>query len=167
VDLITMTVIVEIPKGSRNKYEFDERLGLFKLDRMLFSSVHYPAEYGFVRETLGDDGDPLDALVIAGEPTFTGCAIEAKPLGLFQMRDEKGLDDKILSVPVQDPQWNWMETLDDVPQNLLAEIQHFFSIYKDLEDKGVTVEGWQDRAAAVRVIEAAKRAFREAEAKGQ
>ncbi len=159
----TILVTVEIPKGSRNKYEFDEELGLFKLDRMLFSSVHYPADYGFVRGAWGEDDDPLDAMVIAGEPTFTGCVIEAKPLGLFKMRDEAGVDQKILCVPVSDPQWNWMQTLEDVPKHLLLEIQHFFSIYKDLEQKKVVVEGWRDREEALRVIEAARAAFAERE----
>ncbi len=159
MELNTILVTVEIPKGSRNKYEFDEELGLFKLDRMLFSSVHYPADYGFVREAWGEDGDPLDAMVIAGEPTFTGCVIEAKPLGLFKMRDEAGIDHKILSVPVSDPQWSWMQTLDDVPKHLLLEIEHFFSIYKDLEQKKVATEGWQSREDALKVIEAAQKAF--------
>ncbi len=161
MDPDTLLVTVEIPKGSRNKYEFDPELGLFRLDRMLFSSVHYPVEYGFVRESLAEDGDPLDAMVITGEPTFTGCVIETKPLGLFEMRDEKGLDHKVLSVPLRDPQWNWMKKLDDVPRSLLKEIEHFFSIYKDLEGGSVTVQGWEDQAAATKVIEAARKAFRE------
>jgi inorganic pyrophosphatase len=156
-------VIVEIPKGSRNKYEFDEELGMFKLDRMLFSSVHYPAEYGYIREAWGEDGDPLDALVISGEPTFTGCVIEAKPLALFQMKDEAGIDSKILCVPFKDPQWNWMGKLDDVPHNLLQEIEHFFTIYKELEGKKSEVHGWSDQKAALDAIEAARRRFAERE----
>ena len=156
-------VTVEIPKGSRNKYEFDEELGLFRLDRMLFSSVHYPADYGFVRDTMGEDADPLDAMVIVGEPTFTGCVIAAKPVGVFKMRDEKGLDHKILCVPVSDPQWNWVEKLEDVPGHLLLEIEHFFSIYKDLEMKKVGIEGWEGLSSALRVIDEAQRRFREGE----
>jgi inorganic pyrophosphatase len=154
-------VIVEIPKGSRNKYEWDEELGMFKLDRMLFSSVHYPAEYGFIREAWGDDGDPLDALVISGEPTFSGCVIEAKPLGLFQMRDEAGVDSKVLCVPFKDPQWNWMNELEDVPKNLLQEIEHFFAIYTELEGKKVELKGWHGRKAGLKEIEAARKRFAE------
>ena len=163
----TVLITVEIPKGSRNKYEFDEELGLFKLDRMLFSSVHYPAEYGFIREAWGEDGDPLDALVITGEPTFTGCVIEAKPLGVFQMRDEAGVDSKILCVPVKDPQWNWMDNLDDVPRNLLQEIEHFFSIYKDLEGMKADVQGWQAQEAAGTIIADARRRFQSREQKNR
>jgi inorganic pyrophosphatase len=163
VDAVTVLVTVEIPKGSRNKYEFDEELGMFKLDRMLFSSVHYPAEYGFIRGAWGEDGDPLDALVITGEPTFTGCVIDAKPLGLFQMRDEEGMDDKILCVPLKDPQWNWMDSLEDVPKMLLEEIEHFFSIYKELEGKKSEVEGWHDQQAALAVVDSARRRFEERE----
>jgi inorganic pyrophosphatase len=159
VDTGSILVTVEIPKGSRNKYEFDEKRGRFKLDRMLFSSVHYPAEYGFVEETHAEDGDALDAMVIVGEPTFTGCLIEAKPVGLFKMWDEKGLDHKILCVPVHDPQWNWLHKLSDVPEHLLDEIEHFFSIYKDLEMKKTRVKGWEDADAAWVVIERAREAF--------
>ncbi len=161
VDPKTVLVTVEIPKGSRNKYEFDEELGLFKLDRMLFSSVHYPTEYGFVRGAWGEDGDPLDALVITGEPTFTGCVIEVKPLGLFQMKDEAGIDSKVLCVPLNDPQWNWMKNLDDVPKMLLQEIENFFSIYTQLEDKKAQVEGWHDQGRALEEIEAGRRRFKE------
>lgn len=154
----SILVTVEIPKGSRNKYEYDEERRRFRLDRMLFSSVHYPADYGFVEEALGEDGDPLDAMVLVGEATFPGCLIEAKPIGLFKMWDEKGLDHKILCVPVSDPQWNWVEDLGDVPEHLLDEIEHFFAIYKDLEMKKTRVKGWEDRAAAWEVIERARAA---------
>jgi inorganic pyrophosphatase len=157
----TILVTIEIPKGSRNKYEYDEGLGMFKLDRMLFSSVHYPTEYGFVRETWGEDGDPLDALVITGEPTFTGCVIEAKPLGLFHMEDEAGIDDKILCVPFKDPQWNWMDSLDDVPKSLLQEIENFFKIYTELEGKKAHVEGWDSQGSAMKVLDEARRRFEE------
>lgn len=152
-------VIVEIPKGSRNKYEYDKERKLFKYDRMLFSSVHYPSDYGYVPDTLAEDGDALDALVLLGEPTFPGCLIEAKPIGLFKMWDEKGVDYKILCVPVNDPQWNWAEDLDDVPKHLLREIQHFFEVYKDLEEKKTGVEGWENRSHALLAIEAARAAF--------
>lgn len=157
----SILVTVEIPKGSRNKYEYDPRLGSFKLDRMLFSSVHYPSDYGFVQETLAEDGDPLDAMVIVGEATFTGCVIEAKPIGLFKMWDEKGLDHKILCVPVRDPQWNWLSDIGDVPAHLLLEMEHFYSIYKDLEMKKTRVGGWESVAEAWGVIEKARRAYAE------
>jgi inorganic pyrophosphatase len=152
-------VVVEIPKGSRNKYEYDEKLGCFKFDRLLFSSVHYPADYGFVPDTLAEDGDPLDALVVLEEPTFTGCLIEAKPVGLFKMWDEKGPDHKILCVPVADPRWNYINSLEEVPQHLLHEISHFFEVYKDLEAKKTGVEGWESKEDAYRIIEAAVAAY--------
>ncbi|MCL4499254.1 MAG: inorganic diphosphatase [Actinobacteria bacterium] len=152
----TVTVVVEIPKGSRNKYEWDERLKGFRYDRMLFSSVHYPADYGFIPDTLAEDGDTLDALVLVTEPTFTGCIIEAKPVGLFKMWDEKGVDDKILCVPVGDTLWNYIDDIEEVPPHLLNEIGHFFDVYKDLEAKRTSIEGWEGRETAIRSIETAK-----------
>lgn len=148
----TINVMIEIPKGCRNKYEYDKDRKVIKFDRMLFSAVHYPSDYGFVPDTLAQDGDPLDALVLVWEPTFPGCFIEAKPVGLFKMWDEKGPDEKILCVPIGDPLWNHIKSLKDVPPHLLKEIEHFFMIYKDLEDKKTGVEGWEDRAAAIRII---------------
>jgi inorganic pyrophosphatase len=159
-DLGTVDVIVEIPKGSRNKYEYDREKGTFKLDRMLFSSMHYPSDYGFIRDTLAEDGDPLDALVLVTEPTFPGCLIESKPVGMFKMRDEKGIDYKILCVPVGDPLWNPIDGLGDVPPHLLIEIEHFFDVYKELERKKTAVEGWEDAASAQRVIRLARDMFR-------
>ncbi len=155
----SVDVIVEIPKGSRNKYEYDGPKGAFKLDRMLFSSMHYPSDYGFIKDTLAEDGDPLDALVLVTEPTFPGCLIESKPVGLFKMRDEKGIDHKILCVPVGDPLWNHIGTLKDVPPHLLIEIEHFFDVYKELERKKTAVEGWEDAASARRIIREARDAF--------
>lgn len=152
----TVDVLVEIPKGCRNKYELDKSTGRFRLDRMLFSSMHYPSDYGFIPETLALDGDALDALVLIWEPTFPGCLIEAKPIGVFKMRDEKGLDEKILCVPIKDPEWNYLSELKDVPPHLLREIQHFFSVYKDLEAKKVGVEGWADRKEALKIIQECK-----------
>ncbi|MBO8141690.1 MAG: inorganic diphosphatase [Firmicutes bacterium] len=149
-------VMVEIPRGSRNKYEYDPKTGRFFLDRMLFSSVHYPADYGFIPDTLARDGDELDALVLVGEATFPGCVIRARPVGLFEMSDEKGPDEKVLAVPVSDPQWNWVQDLRDVPAHLLREITHFFKVYKDLEEKSTRVGGWHDAAYARRVIEEAR-----------
>ncbi len=134
--------LVEIPKGSRNKYTFDPELGSIKLDRFLFSSVVYPTDYGFIPETLGLDGDPLDVMACVSEPTFPGCMIDVKPIALFRMEDDKGIDDKVLCVPLTDPGWNALETLDDLPNQLRDEIAHFFSIYKDLERKKVAVDGW-------------------------
>lgn len=145
-------VVIEIPKGSRNKYEYDVKTGRFYLDRMLFSAMHYPADYGFIPDTLAEDGDPMDVLVLVGEATFPGCTIRAHPVGVFEMRDEKGPDAKILCVPISDPQWNWVKTLSDVPVQLLREITHFFQVYKDLEDKKTEVGGWKDRDVAWALI---------------
>lgn len=156
---ITISVVIEIPKGSRNKYEYDHEKNIIKFDRMLFSSVHYPSDYGFIPETLGEDGDPLDALVLVTEPTFPGCMIEARPIGMFKMVDEKGVDDKILCVPVKDPLWNHICTIEEVPQNFLKEIEHFFTIYKDLEEKKTDTKGWRDLESALSVIEEAKKRF--------
>ena len=147
-----VSVMIEIPKGSRNKYEYDKIKKRVRFDRMLFSPVHYPTDYGFIQETLALDGDALDALVLVWEPTFPGCIIDAKPVGLFKMRDEKGPDEKILCVPLYDPLWNHIESLSDVTPHLLKEIEHFFSIYKELEEKKIEVEGWEDRKSAIRII---------------
>lgn len=156
--------MVEIPKGSRNKYEYDKELKVIRFDRMLFSAVHYPSDYGFITDTLAEDGDSLDALVLVWEPTFPGCIMTARPVGLFRMRDEKGQDDKILCVPIADPFWNYIHSLDAVPPHLLKEIQHFFSIYKELEKKKTGIEGWQDRDAALRIIEESRSRYRETNA---
>jgi inorganic pyrophosphatase len=156
---LIITVVVEIPKGSRNKYEYDQKRKALKFDRMLFSAVHYPSDYGFIIDTLAQDGDPLDALVLVWEPTFPGCVIETKPVGLFKMWDEKGPDEKILCVPIADPFWNYIENLSDVPPHLLKEIEHFFTVYKDLEKKKTGVEGWQDRDSAIKIIEEAQKRY--------
>jgi inorganic pyrophosphatase len=152
-----LTCFVEIPKGSRNKYEFDHEAGGIKLDRFLFSSMVYPTDYGFIPDTLGLDGDPLDAMVCVSEPTFPGCLIDVKPIALFRMEDDKGVDDKVLCVPLQDPAWNTLEELDDLPDQLRQEIAHFFSVYKDLEQKAVKVDGWYSREDALTEIEAARK----------
>ena len=154
-------VVVEIPKGSRNKYEYDHEAGGIKLDRFLFSSVVYPTDYGFFPDTLGLDEDPLDAMICVSEPTFPGCRIEVKPIALFRMEDDKGVDDKVLCVPVQDPSWNHLEKLEDLPAQLTAEISHFFSIYKDLEQKAVKVDGWYSREDAIKEIAASRERFTE------
>jgi inorganic pyrophosphatase len=152
---------VEIPKGSRNKYEYDEELGAVKLDRLLYSSIVYPTDYGFIPDTLGEDGDALDAMVCVTEATFPGCVIEVKPLALFRMSDEDGVDDKILCVPISDPSWNQLEKLDDLPKQLTDEITHFFSIYKDLEQKTVQVDGWYGLEDAEQTVEEARRRYGE------
>jgi inorganic pyrophosphatase len=151
--------VVEIPKGSRNKYEYDPELGGLKFDRLLMSAATYPTDYGYLRNTLAEDGDPLDALVCLTEPTFPGCLIPVKPIGMFAMRDEKGTDDKILCVPLHDPYWNGYEQLEDLPELLRQEIEQFFSIYKELERKTVEVGGWCSRSDALAEIAAAAERF--------
>jgi inorganic pyrophosphatase len=148
---------VEIPKGSRNKYEYDEELDAIMLDRFLFSSMVYPTDYGFIPKTLGEDGDALDAMVCVSEPTFPGCVIPVKAIALFRMEDDQGVDDKVLCVPLSDPAWNTLEELDDLPKQLQDEIAHFFSVYKDLEQKKVKVDGWHSREEALEEIEKARK----------
>ena len=148
----TFDVLVEIPRGSRNKYEYDFELKRMRFDRMLFSSMMYPADYGFIPETLALDGDPLDVLILVTKPTFPGCVIEVKPIGVFHMADDKGPDEKIICVPVSDPNWNSLEDLSDINAHLLKEIEHFFEVYKDLEKKKVDVQGWGDVKEAQRII---------------
>ena len=155
----TFIVRVEIPKGSRNKYEYDEELDAIKLDRFLFSSMVYPTDYGYFPETMGEDEDPLDAMVCVSEPTFPGCVIEVKPIALFKMEDDGKIDDKILCVPTQDPAWNGLSELDDLPNQLRDEIAHFFSVYKDLEQKKVKVEGWYSRDDGVKQIHEARERY--------
>jgi inorganic pyrophosphatase len=147
---VDVEVIVEIPQGSRNKYEMDHKTGRIRLDRMLFTSTRYPLDYGFVPGTLAEDGDPLDAL---DEPAFPGCSVLARPVAVFWMSDEHGPDAKILAVPANDPRAAAIQELGDVPAHLTAEIAHFFDIYKELEPgKDTDVRGWQGRAAAEQVI---------------
>jgi inorganic pyrophosphatase len=152
MDPMELRVVVEIPKGSRNKYEMDHETGEIFLDRMLFTSMQYPADYGFIEGTLGGDGDPLDALVFMGEPTFPGCRIRVRPIGLFRMTDEKGEDEKIMCVPLRDPAWGHVDDLDAFPMTLQDEIEHFFQVYKNLEGHKVSTDGFEDRASAERVI---------------
>jgi inorganic pyrophosphatase len=161
-----LLVFVEIPKGGRNKYEFDEELGEVIFDRFLSSSTVYPTDYGYLIGYRGRDGDPLDAMVCVSEATFPGCVIPVKPIALFKMRDEKGEDDKIVCVPTHDPGWNHAEVLEDIPIQLQREITHFFSIYKQLEGKEVDVEGWRSREEALAVIEDGLRLQQEHEAAG-
>ncbi len=155
----SIDAVIEIPKGSRNKYEYDYEKRMIRYDRMLFSSVHYPSDYGFFPETLAEDGDAMDALVLVTEPTFPGCVIEVRPVGLFKMRDEKGPDHKILCVPVSDPIWNHIYKLEQIPPHLKLEIEHFFQVYKDLEKKKVGVEGWEDEVAALKAIKGSQQMY--------
>jgi inorganic pyrophosphatase len=149
--------IVEIPKGSRNKYEMDHDSGAIYLDRMLFTATQYPADYGFAQDTLAEDGDPLDVLVLLDEPTFPGCHINVRPVGVFWMNDEAGPDAKILCVPARDPRWDPVHDLDDLPPYLLQEIAHFFDVYKQLEPgKGTATRGWFGREEAERAVEEAR-----------
>ncbi|MGK5643129.1 inorganic diphosphatase [Streptomyces sp. URMC 126] len=142
-------VVVEIPQGSRNKYEMDHRRGRIRLDRLLFTSTRYPADYGYVDGTLGADGQPLDALVLAGDPTFPGVVIRCRAIGMFRMRDEQGEDDKVLCVPATDPRHEHLRDLRHLPEYDRLEIQHFFEVYKELEPgKSVDNACWADRAAA-------------------
>jgi inorganic pyrophosphatase len=153
--------IVEVPKGSRNKYEYDPALGGIKLDRFVSASVVYPTDYGYIPETLAPDGDMLDALVCVSEPTFPGCIVPVKPIALFRMSDEKGDDDTLVCVPHQDPGWSDLEELDDLPEQLRREISHFFDVYKDLDPtRESEVKGWDDRAAALRTLDDARERYR-------
>lgn len=162
-----LLVHVEIPKGSRNKYEYDEGIDRIILDRFLSSSTVYPVDYGYLMGHWGRDGDPLDALVCVSEPTFPGCVIPVKPVALFKMTDDMGEDDKIVCVPHHDPGWNHAGTLEDIPEQLQREITHFFSVYKQLEGKEVDVLGWRTLEEAHDVIADGKRLWDEREAARQ
>jgi inorganic pyrophosphatase len=153
-------VTIEIPKGQRNKYEMDHHTGRIRLDRMLFTSTRYPADYGFVDDTLGGDGDPLDALVLLDEPTFPGCLIRCRAIGMFRMKDEAGPDEKLLCVPVGDPRQEHLRDIFHVPEFDRLEIQHFFEVYKDLEP-GKSVEGatWVGRTEAEEEILASRKRY--------
>ncbi len=144
--------VIEVPKGSRNKYEYSKRAGVIKLDRVLYSSLHYPGDYGFIPQTYFEDGDPLDVLVIVTEPTFPGCVIEARPIGMFKMIDKGQPDYKILAVPATDPNFNEYLDLDNVPKHFPTEVTHFFMTYKQLEGAEVKNEGWTNAALARETI---------------
>ncbi len=140
--------IVEIPKGSRNKYEYHKSAGIIKLDRVLYSSLHYPGDYGLIPRTYYEDGDPLDVLIMINEPTFPGCIIEARPIGVFQMMDMGLPDDKILAVPATDPIFDGYTDIADIPPHFLREVAHFFEVYKDLEGARTRPIGWASAEAA-------------------
>jgi len=154
---VDVEVTIEIPKGQRNKYEVDHVTGRIRLDRMLFTSTRYPSDYGFIEDTLADDGDPLDALVLLEEPTFPGCLITCRVIGMFRMRDEMGLDDKVLCVPATDPRMAHLVDIGDVSDFDRLEIQHFFEVYKELEPgKMVEAGRWVSREAAEAEIESCR-----------
>jgi inorganic pyrophosphatase len=157
-DIVEVVVFVEIPAGSRNKYEYDPKLGGIVLDRRLFTSMSYPADYGFVEGTLAADGDPLDALVFVGDPTFPGCRVRARPIGVFYMVDEQGRDEKILCASLRDPAWLRVRDIEDLQPEYRDEIEHFFQVYKNLEQgKRTTTRGFGDRQAAIAMIEEGRR----------
>jgi len=156
----TVNVVVEIPKGSRNKYEFDKETGALRLDRVLYSSIHYPGDYGFIPQTFYDDGDPLDILVMVNEPTFPLCVILARPIGLFRMTDRGQPDEKILAVSVNDPLFRDYADITDIPQHFLHEVAHFFAVYKDLEGVTVKTIGWEGAAQAKKRISYAAAMFK-------
>ena len=151
-DFSSVEAIVEIPRGSRNKYEMDHATGEIRLDRVLFASVHYPTDYGFIPNTESADGDPLDALVLVEEPTFPGCRVRIRPIGVLLMRDEKGLDEKILGVPLADPRFDGIRDISHVQKHWLVEIENFFNTYKVLEKKEAEVRAWKDSTVAIRVL---------------
>ena len=145
--------VIEIPKGSRNKYQYDHASGSIRLDRVLFSSVHYPTDYGFFPGTHAPDGDPLDVLVLTDEPTFPGCRVRARPIGVLVMRDDKGEDEKILASPLADPRLSGLADISEVNKHLLDEIENFFATYKVLEGKSTEISGWRDGEHAWEVYE--------------
>lgn len=154
----SIDVFVEIPKGSRAKYELDKATGRIRLDRVLYSSVHYPADYGFITDTMGGDGDPLDALIVVEEPTFPGCILPARPIGTLLMHDEKGRDEKILGVPLGDPRFDEVKELKDLSPHWLREIETFFATYKTLEGNSeVRVAGWRGSRTAWALIEKSRK----------
>jgi inorganic pyrophosphatase len=156
VDAPQVVVFVEIPAGSRNKYEFDPELGGIVLDRRLFTSMSYPADYGYIEGAMGGDGDPLDALVLVGDPTFPGCRIRVRPIGVFYMTDEKGPDEKVICVSQHDPAWSHAHDIHDLHPEFRDEIEHFFQVYKQLERKKTATRGFGNRAEALEVIAAAR-----------
>lgn len=159
-DRDVVEALIEIPRGSRNKYEVDKATGAVRLDRVLYSSVHYPTDYGFILETYADDGDPLDILVLVEEPTFPGCHVQARPIGVLRMRDDKGTDDKIIAVPVADPRFAHVVELADVSDHWQREIEMFFRTYKLLENRETEIHGWADRTVAWDIIAQARVAYR-------
>lgn len=148
-----VNTVIEIPKGSTNKYEIDPNTGIVRLDRVLFSPLFYPCDYGYIPQTLYSDGDAIDTLVLMTHPTFPGCVVEGRPIGVLKMSDDKGQDDKVICVATKDPRFAEVESLADVSEHMRREIVHFFEVYKALEEKSVDVLGWADKDEALRIIE--------------
>ena len=140
--------VIEVPKNSSNKYEYDPEHDIMRLDRVLYSAMHYPGDYGFIPSTLAEDGDPLDVVVLIGNPSFPGVVLDVRPLGFLEMTDDKGRDQKVLAVPVYDPRFSHYTSLKDVGGHYLKEIENFFEVYKQLERKETTIEDWHDVAEA-------------------
>ncbi|MBS7333473.1 MAG: inorganic diphosphatase [Weeksellaceae bacterium] len=157
---MTFDAIIEIPRGSRNKYEMDHETGRIRFDRVLYSPMQYPADYGFVENTLALDGDPIDVLVFLTEPTVPGCVIEVKTIGVLNMADDKGRDEKLICVPVADPTWNKLEDITDMNDHTLKAVEHFFKVYKDLENKTCQVDGFGDKAQAEKLFHEAVERFK-------
>jgi inorganic pyrophosphatase len=154
-------VIVEIPKNAGNKYEYDRKLGVFRLDRALYSPMHYPGDYGFIPGTLAPDGDPMDVLVMVEEPSFPGCMIEVRPVGILNMIDQQASDQKILAVPNRNPRYDEVHTMDQIFPHVRREIEHFFTIYKELEGRVTTTQGWDGPREARRAIQESRTAYLE------
>lgn len=155
-----INVLIEIPGGGKNKYEFDKEMNAFILDRVLFSSVKYPYDYGFVPNTLADDGDPLDGMVMMDEPTFTGCVIASRPICMLEMIDGGDRDEKILCVPAEDPRYNHVKSMKDVAPHILDEIAEFFRSYKNLEKKETNILGWKDIDQVAPLVEKCVKAYK-------
>lgn len=155
-----VTAVIEIPAHGRNKYELDKDLGVFRLDRVMHSAMHYPGDYGFIPRTLGDDADPLDIIVMMSEPVFTGCLVEVRPVGVFELVDRGENDEKIIAVPITDPFAGSIRDLNDIRPHALREIEHFFQVYKDLEGTRTESRGFRDRAAAESLIVQAMENYR-------
>jgi len=168
LDRVEFDVMIEIPQGTRNKYEMDKERGRIRLDRMLFTATRYPSDYGYIEETLGGDGDPLDAMVLVEEPTFPGCLIRCRTIGMFQMTDEAGPDEKVLCIPVADVRQEHLRDIRHLPEFQKLEIQHFFETYKDLEP-GKSVEGasWVGRSDAEKEITASRERLERYNAKAE
>ena len=154
-----LTAVVEIPEDSINKYEYDSNLNIFVLDRVLHSPVHYPGDYGFIPQTLAQDGDPLDILILGDTPTFSGCIYAVRPVGLFEMLDNGVCDEKILAYAMGNPRFSEIQNYTEIQPHILREVEHFFSVYKELEEKKIKVLGWKDREAAYEVIRSSHERF--------
>ncbi|MBS7529122.1 inorganic diphosphatase [Hazenella sp. IB182353] len=158
---LVLDAFIEIPTGSQNKYEYDKEQGVFRLDRVLYSPMHYPTEYGYLDNTLAEDGDPLDILVLTNFPTFPGCVIKSRVIGVLVMSDDKGPDEKLLAVPVDDPRFNHVHSLEDISSHIPKEIEHFFRVYKDLENKETNIIGWKDADFAANLYDECVKRYQE------